>query len=593
MRHFYFYLAVLLIVGCGGDQPEKQDINTTGKDGSSIDAALLTPFEKGDGNQTATYEQIIDFYKKLDTEYTSVNVKQIGMTDAGKPLHLVTYSADAVDWEIPNEDKIKILVNNGIHPGESDGIDATMMLVRDLASGMVDAPENLIFSTIAVYNVGGAINRNSTTRTNQNGPESYGFRGNARNYDLNRDFIKADTRNARAFYQAYHLVNPDIFIDNHVSNGADYQYTLTHLFTQHDKLGHAAGDYIHNSLQPQLEKRLKDRQLDITPYVNVYNESPDAGFSQFLDHPRYSTGYTALWNTMGMMVETHMLKPYKDRVMGTKAIMEEMMGIGTSNMAQIKQARIATFNEIIPGSNYALNHRLDERVADTLEFKGYEANTAISKLTGNDLLTYDRDKPYTRKTPYYTYYQGLDSITIPEYYIIPQGRWKIVELLRLNEIQMDLLPKDSTMTVERYRIKEYDTSEKVYEGHYPHSDVEVERDMVKLRFRENDLLIPTAQPGVRYILETLEPEAQDSFFKWNFFDTILQQKEGFSSYVFEKTAQEMLDKSPELKKEFDSLKQANNQFAKNNYAQLDWLHKRSPNYEKAHLNYPVYRLMGK
>ena len=71
-----------------------------------------------------------------------------------------------------------------------------------------------------------ALNRNSTTRTNQNGPESYGFRGNARNYDLNRDFIKSDTKNAKTFAQIFHLVQPDVFIDNHVSNGADYQYIL-------------------------------------------------------------------------------------------------------------------------------------------------------------------------------------------------------------------------------------------------------------------------------------------------------------------------------------------------------------------------------
>jgi hypothetical protein len=590
MKYLVPLFLLLFLVSCREKEPARSSESLNEAVSTTADRELLTPFEMGNGNQTATYEEVINFYKKLDQEFSTISVTEVGMTDSGLPLHLVTYSENAVEWDKPQEDKIKILVNNGIHPGESDGIDATMMLMRDLATGKFDAPSNLIFSAIAVYNIGGALNRNSTTRTNQNGPESYGFRGNARNYDLNRDFIKADTRNAKAFYSIYHDIHPDLFIDNHVSNGADYQYTLTHLFTQHNKLGHAAGAFVHNSLQPKLEKRLADRGLPITPYVNVYNSPPDEGFSQFLDHPRYSTGYTALWNTMGMMVETHMLKPYKDRVMGTQAIMEEMIVLGTTNMSQIKQARINSFNSLKSGMTYPLNHKLNQEVADSLNFLGYEAINSQSELTGNDLLTYDRDQPFEKKVPYAAYYKGIDSIIVPKYYIVPQGRWKILELMRLNKIQMNLLPKDSLLTVEQYRIKDYKTSSTAYEGHYPHYDVEVEKEVVKLRFRERDIVIPTDQPGIRYIIETLEPAAQDSFFKWNYFDTILQQKEGFPSYVFEGTANKLLENNPELKKEFDSLKQANKQFSKSNNAQLDWLHKRSPNYEQAHMTYPIYRM---
>ncbi|MGB3592254.1 MAG: M14 family metallopeptidase [Nonlabens sp.] len=591
MKIYIVCLAIVtLLVSCG--EKDASEINTTTTAVEKVPVDLLTPFEKGNGNQTATYEEAIEFYEKLSSEFSTISMEEVGTTDAGEPLHLVTYAHSSVDWSVPNKEKIKILVNNGIHPGESDGIDATMVLMRDLASGTFKTPENLIFSAIVVYNVGGALNRNSTTRTNQNGPESYGFRGNARNYDLNRDFIKADTRNARAFYQIYHKIYPDIFIDNHVSNGADYQYTLTHLFTQHNKLGHAAGNYVHNSLQPQLEKRLMERDIPITPYVNVHDDAPEKGFSQFIDHPRYSTGYTALWNTLGMMVETHMLKPYSDRVKGTKAIMEEMIFIGTSNMAQIKQARINNFNSFAASSSYALNHEINYHVADTLDFMGYQARRDKSKLTGNPLLTYDRNAPFTKKTTYHAYTTGTDSITIPTHYIIPKGYHKVLELLRLNNIQMDLVPNDSTMLVERYRIKAYQTTSRPYEGHFPHRNVELEKETVELRFRESDVIIPTSQPGIRYLLETLEPMAQDSFFKWNFFDTILQQKEGFSSYVFENTARELMENDPALQKQFDSIKRKNKDFARSNRAQLDWLHKRSVNYEPAHLVYPIYRYNG-
>jgi hypothetical protein len=576
-------VAALLLSSCGADS-KKQAVQAI-QDAK----AYPTPFENGNGNQTATYEEVIAFYEKLAADFTSVQLEEVGLTDSGQPLHLISFSRKSIDWNSANENNIKILINNGIHPGESDGIDASMMLLRDLATGKVDAPDNLIFSAIAVYNVGGSLNRNTSTRTNQNGPESYGFRGNARNYDLNRDFIKADSRNALAFYKIYHKINPDIFIDNHVSNGADYQYTLTHLFTQHNKLGNAAGNYLHTKLQPELETRLAARNLPITPYVNVFNSSPEKGFSQFMDYPRYSTGYTSLWNTLGMMVETHMLKPYKDRVLGTQAIMEEMIVIGSENVAEIKKVRADSFKTYKASASYAMNYTLDNSKADTLDFLGYEAVIGINDLTGNDLMTYDRNQPFNKKTAYHNYFKATDSVSIPDYYIVPQSQWKIIELMRHNQIQMEFLPQDTTLNVTKYHIASYRTATSAYEGHYPHSKVQVEEEVVEIRFRESDMIIPTRQPGIRYIMETLEPTGQDSFFKWNYFDTILQQKEGFSSYVFESTAQKILNENTALKKEFDSLKTVNKDFRESNYQQLDWIHKRSPNYEKAYLTYPIYK----
>ncbi|MBT8204374.1 MAG: M14 family metallopeptidase, partial [Eudoraea sp.] len=288
----------------------------------------ITAFEQGSGNETATYEETIAFYIRLAKEFPEINIQSIGDTDIGLPLHIVTFNPDGdFNFQKIREKKAIILINNGIHPGESDGIDATMLLFRDLAVGKLHAPQNTVLVAIPVYNVGGALNRNGSSRVNQNGPERHGFRGNARYYDLNRDFIKADTKNAASFATIYHLVKPDIFVDNHVSNGADYQYTLTHLFTQHNKLGGALGEFLHQELQPALENALAQEDWDITPYVNVFNRVPESGFSQFMDRPRYSTGYTTLWNTLGLMVETHMLKPYKARVEGTYALMKNLVEI--------------------------------------------------------------------------------------------------------------------------------------------------------------------------------------------------------------------------------------------------------------------------
>ncbi len=551
-----------------------------------------TQFEKSDGTETATYAQVIDYYERLAEAYPSITLQEFGMTDSGYPLHLAIYNPDGGDIDIEklHKDHSILLVNNGIHPGESDGIDATMMLFRDLAGDSIPSPKNVILATIPVYNIGGALNRNSTSRTNQNGPKEYGFRGNAQNYDLNRDFIKADTKNTRAFYEIFHYLNPDVFIDNHVSNGADYQYTLTHLFTQHDKLGGNLGKFIDETMRPALEDSLQAKDWDITPYVNVFNEVPEKGFSQFMDYPRYSTGYTTLWNTLGMMVETHMLKPYDKRVEGTYELMKSMINITDNQSSVIKDLREQARREYLTDRFYNLKFEVDKENPSKRNFEGYEGEMIASEVTGQKRLKYDRDKPFTKEIDYYDNFKATEEIDVPRAYIIPQGWWRVVDRLKMNNIKMEPFSRDTTITVEAYKIEDFKTVENPYEGHYLHSNTKVSKSTETIRFREGDYLISTFQDGARYLIETLEPGAVDSFFNWNFFDTVLQQKEGFSPYVFEDIAAELLEKDPDLKKEFEEKKRKDSEFAENWYAQLDWLHKKSDHYEKAHLRYPIFRL---
>jgi len=314
-----------------------------------------TPFELGNSNQTATYQETINYYQKLDRDFETVQVITLGQDDNGLPFHLVLYSADKnFDFAIARKNKAILLINNGIHPGEPDGIDATMMLYRDLATGKITVPKNTVIANIAVYNVSGMLNRNSHSRANQNGPESYGFRGNARNYDLNRDFVKCDTKNARSFAEIFHKVKPDIFIDNHVSNGADYQYTLTYIATHHQKLGGRLGMCFKNEMMPSILDALKAKNIESTPYVNVHDDVPDNGFSQFMDYPRYSTGYASMFNVPGSMPETHMLKPYKDRVKVTYEYMLETIKYVDANYTTIKEHRLASRDNYLPGHKYTL-----------------------------------------------------------------------------------------------------------------------------------------------------------------------------------------------------------------------------------------------
>ncbi len=551
-----------------------------------------TVFEKTAGLETATYPEIIDFYKQLAADYSTIAIYEMEDTDSGKPLHLVTFNPNrSFESEFTTAQKQNILlINNGIHPGESDGIDASMMLLRDLAQQKIKTPQQTIIAVIPVYNIGGALNRNATTRTNQNGPKAYGFRGNARNYDLNRDFIKADSKNAQAFTKIFRTLRPALFIDNHVSNGADYQYTLTHLFTQHNKLGGALGNYLHQTFMPALEDSLAQKKWDITPYVNVFNSTPDQGFKQFFDSPRYSTGYTTLFNTLGMMVETHMLKPYKKRVEGTYELMKTFIAIAEKEAEQIKKLSRYSKTRYPVGEPYPISWKIDSSKTTMLNFKGYTGTLVSSKVTHSDRLKYDRNLPFTKKVAYQNYYLPDKKIRIPESYIVPKGRWRIVELLKLNQIEMVPIKKDTMIEATVYKIENFQTVQNPYEGHYLHYNTQVSSKKERVQVSAGDYRITTQQEGVRYLLETLEPSATDSFFNWNFFDTILQQKEGFSPYVWEDKAFELLENNPALQKEFERKKTKDPLFAKNSYEQLDWIHKQSDHYEKAHLRYPILRI---
>ena len=550
-----------------------------------------TYFEKGNGNQSATYQETIAYFQVLAKDFKTIQIKTMGLTDSGEPVHLVTFNPDATfDFEAIQKTKAVVLINNGIHAGEPDGIDASMQFFRDLALGKIKAPKNTVIVCIPVYNIGGALNRNSSSRANQNGPEEYGFRGNARNYDLNRDCIKSDTRNNKSFVEIFHLTNPDVFIDNHVSNGSDYQYKLTYIMTEPSKLGTVLGSYLKTEMMPSLVSDLKKKKIETTPYVNTFHETPDQGFAQFMDSPRYTTGYTSLFNSIGFVVETHMLKKYSDRVKVTYEFMKSTLEFTDANAFTIKQKRKENEAQFQPNQSYTLQWEVDKSVQEPFTFLGYEAGYKKSDATTGQRLYYDRTKPFKKEVPFFSQYKSVKDVRIPKAYVIPRGFWHVIDLLKSNGIDCQTIQKDTLIEVESYRIVDYKTPTSAYEGHYNHRNTVVKTTTKKLAFAKGDYIIPTQQKGIKYILETLEPEAVDSFFNWNFFDPILQQKEGYSDYVFEDTAAQLLKDNPKLKSELEAKKQTEPDFLNNPKAQLDWIYKQSTFYEKAHLQYPVYRI---
>lgn len=551
---------------------------------------ILTPYEKGNGNQTTTFDEMRKFYQELSKQYPLISYETKGEDDNGAPIDVVIFNPSGKSFEEARKGKSVLFVNNGIHPGEPDGIDATMMLMRDLATGKIKAPKNVIFTAIASYNISGMMSRGSFSRANQNGPEEYGFRGNARNYDLNRDFIKTDSKNSRSFQQIFQWLKPDIFIDNHVSNGADYQYTFTYISTNKERLGNVLGNYFNDEMQRTILKNMEKKGVISVPYVNIHGDVPDGGFPAFVDSPRYATGYTSLFNSIGTVVETHMLKPYKDRVKVTYDYMVDNLNYIDENFKTIQQKRAENLKQYKVGNRYALAWKLDSTKYENIDFKGFEAKYKPSDVSGKTRLWYDRNAKFSKPVKFYNTYVPAKEITIPKYYIIPQSEWKIIDLLKLNQIKMIPIKQDSTITVEQYRIKDFKTVPNPYEGHYLHYDTFVTKESGKAKFRKGDFIVPLNQDGVKFLLETLEPEAVDSYFNWNFFDAILGQKEYYSAYVFEDTASQLLKDNKALKTAFEMEKANNPKLAEDGQAQLDWVYRHSEYYEKTHRLYPVFRV---
>ena len=558
-----------------------------------ISNAQQCRFEKTDGKESATYFEAIDWFKNLDKQSPQVLVKEMGMTDAGYPLHLALVSADGkfdpMQWH--KQGKVVILINNGIHPGEPDGIDASMLLVRDIVTKKIQLPANVALAFIPVYNIGGCLNRNSFSRANQNGPLEYGFRGNSQNLDLNRDFTKSDSKEARAFAQIFHLLDPDILIDNHVSDGADYQHTMTLITTQYDKLSADLGGWVKDKFEPELYKSMAEKKWEMVPYVEFGNAGPEAGMEMFYDPPRYSSGYGALFQTISFIPETHMLKPFKDRVLSTYALMQTFMERSSADASELIAQRSKARKEIIKERSWPMNWNLDTTQNTLITFKGYEQAFKPSDATGLQRMYYDHNKPYTKQVKYYNVFKPSAFVTAPSAYIIPQGWSNVVDLMKLNNVTVIQLRNDTIIEVEAYHIDDYKSATRPYEKHHRNTGVKVSVMKQKIKFLKGDYWIPVDQQSKRYIIEMLEPTGDDSFFSWNFFDAILQQKEGYSDYRWEDLAAEVLKKDPALKVKLEEKKAADPKFANNGSAQLDFIYRNSPYYEPGHNRYPVYRLL--
>lgn len=561
---------------------------------SSGESEFKTIFESSNGTKSASYDEGIKWWSQISKEYDELNIQEYGMTDAGLPLHTITLSQEGSTLEkLGNSNKAIILINNAIHPGEPDGVDASMMLFRDIIQHNKNILDSCILVCIPYYNIGGALNRSGTSRANQNGPESYGFRGNAQNLDLNRDFIKCDSRNAQSFAKLLQLIDPDVYIETHVSNGADYQYNLTYLSTQPDKLGGEMGKFLREEMNPSIAKMMSEKENPIVPYVNHHNGPLSRGYPTFYDSPRYSSGLTTLHHIYGFITESHMLKPYDVRVKTTYEYLNSVIDFTVSNKTQLQRTRAAQKKVDKSQINYPIDWEIDKFDLVALVFKGYEYSFKKSEVTGVDRLFYDQTKPKTMNLFYAHAMLETQSEQKPKAYILKKGYEDVADRLRWNGVLLEQLTNDTIIQVITTRILDYETVKSPYEKHYLHSKVKTKNDTAFWSFNRGDYIIQTGKSSDRFLIETLSPTGPDSYFNWNFFDAILQQKEGFSSYVFEDQAADLLSKDAKLKSNFKKMREAKmgNGEELSSRKQLNWIYRNSVHYEKEHNTLPVFKVL--
>lgn len=547
------------------------------------------------GDSTVTWEQAIARYRELDRQHSGAQLFEIGEDDDGSPLHLFVISDGSgfTPDSIRAAGKSILWITNGIHPGEPDGIDASLLLAQALLES--DQYMGLLVNTavciVPVYNVSGAKQRSATSRANQNGPAEYGFRGNARNLDLNRDFMKMDARNTWSLVEALGIMDPDVYFETHVSNGADHQYTMELLNTQKDKLNGGLSAFMTGTLIPELHAWMERRGILMGPYFEARGEVPEDGLYGFHDSPRYSSGFNALFDRIAILSESHMLKPYAERVNATFQLMLATLAAMDRHSVELLRLRSEAKRFTSTMAEMGMNWRLDEAAWTTLPWKGYAARREQSLVTGLQRIRYDHDTPTEADVPWNDTYRATIVKPKPKAYVLPAAWSEVVARLKANGVAMHRLTRDTLLRVEQDSIADFGTVRAPYEGHYLHHGIGIVTRKVGLVVPAGSWLIPMGLPTDRHVMAALEPEGEDSFFAWGFFDSVLQQKEWFSDYVFEDLAAELLRTDPALKRALEERRASDPAFAADAFAQLYFIYQRSPWFEPGFRKHPVLRLM--
>jgi len=556
----------------------------------------LTKFEKSNYLETARYEETMEYFKKFEAASEYVKMFSIGQSPQGRDIFALIVSKEKVftPEEAKKTGKPLLMIVNGIHSGEIEGKDATMLLLREILitkekSNYLDHCNLLI---IPIFSVDGHERFSKYNRINQNGPAEMGWRTTAQNLNLNRDWLKADAPEMQYLIKLFSNWLPDFLIDNHTTNGADFQYTVTYGIEKFQNVYPAMAEKIKSSFIPYFEKYVEEKGFLVFPYLGFRDNAPEKGLYDWFGSPRLSNGYVAIQNRICLLVETHMMKPFKERVFGTKAAIEASIEyIGKQKDEILVLNREADLKTVEMYSKEKEYFPIQFKIKDTpseILYKGFKSVRDSSVVSGGIRTTFTGEK-FEEIVPYYNELEIVDSIIVPSAYIIPQEWGLIVDRLKLHGVEIETISEETKLNVTKYKFKDVKFSDVPYEGR---QTVNCNYDVIQ----EDEIItagsfkVKTDQRTVRVILWLLEPKSADSFLRWGFFNTIFERKEYFERYVMEKMAVEMLNEIPGLKEEFEKKLAEDEKFRGNPYQRLNFFYERSPYFDHKLNVYPVLRV---
>ncbi|MCA1591955.1 MAG: M14 family metallopeptidase [Acidobacteria bacterium] len=566
-----------------------------------------THAEKTDYRETPTYDETIAFARRLDEASTLIRLDEFGKSGEGRALPLVvaakggTMSPEAAR----KASKSVVLIQACIHAGETDGKDAGLALLRDIAITKTRESllDHVVLLFIPIYNTDGHERRSPFNRINQNGPAEMGWRANATNLNLNRDYLKADAPETRAWLKLWNEWQPDLFIDCHVTDGADFRYNVTYQFEQHDNVAPSVAAWSRDAFDRRIMPAAESYGSLISPYMEFRdNRDPSKGIDSFVSTPRFATGYVPLVrNRPGLLIETHMIKEHRSRVRGTydilRAALEE---VNRDPESLIRAGRLADEQTVEAGRTYdparrvTLSVKLTDKSSEKL-LKGWEYRTELSDVSGAVRVVWGT-KPLDMNVPYYTAASPSVSVAPPLYYVIPPQWKEVIEVLAAHGVRMQRLSAPATLDVESYRFHDV-KAEAASRGAFASFEGRVlvsfrsEAVHEKRAYPAGSVVVSMAQATSRVALHLLEPDAPDSFVVWGFFDPIFEQKEYGEDYVLEKLAREMLSKDANLRREFERRVADDPKFAASAGQRLQFFYERSPYWDRQMNLYPVGRII--
>ena len=599
------YLLAFLTVSCFAQQlPNANLLEQPPRPAAAVKCPALdgwsTPAEKSCYRTTPRYAETMAYVRRIaQAAPRQVKIENFGKTGEGRALVAVVVSRDGVfsPAALHRARRPVVYIQNAIHAGEMDGKDASLALLRDILITKKQAPliERAVLVIVPIYNADGHEHFGPFNRINQNGPEEMGWRANATQQNLNRDYMKADAPETRAFLREWNRWLPDFFVDDHVTDGADYQYDVTFAI----ETDGPAADWVRKVLEPELFQRVTASGHVIAPYLEFVGRTPDTGIVAGAATPRFSTGFAMQQNRPGMLVEMHMLKDYQTRVTGNYELLRALLEVVNRDAAKLVEAnRRADLRTIARGQAHTAKLALKYEATGETEpfvFKAYRWKTEHSDVSGADWVQYTHE-PFTITVPRQTTMKTTVEATIPGAYIVPAPWTGVIARLELHGLRLKRLTKAWTGEVESYRCTTPQWQAQPFEGHHLAAWRDTENHSpcvpvrVKMSFPAGSVVVPMDQRAARIAMQWLEPLAPDSALHWGLFDSIFEQKEYGESYVLERLARIRLGADPKLKAEFEQKVANDPGFAASPHERLNWFLERSPWWDQRIGLYPVGKI---